>query len=78
MRDQTLMTSMQKGGGEVLKVVASLQMLLFLSNTSIILFCEWGGGCGGEKIDHIFFGHYNCMMPNVKKVMLLALVPVLK
>ena len=42
MRDQKFMTSIQKGGEEVLKFVACLRALLFLNNRSIVHFCEWG------------------------------------
>ena len=52
------MTSTQKGGEEVLKFVVCLQVLLFLNNRSIVLFCKsgvsageegGGGGGGGER-----------------------------
>ena len=41
------MTSTQKGGGEVLKFVTCLWILLFLSNRSIVHFC--GGWEGVSK-----------------------------
>ena len=62
------MASTQKG----------LRILLFLNNISIANFCEWGGGSMGVKKFVIFCGRHNCMIPNVKKVMFLALVPVLQ
>ena len=77
MKDQTFMTSTQKGGEEVLKFVACLQILLFLNNISIVHFCEWALGTWVKKLV-IFCGHHNCMIRNVKKVMFLALVPVLQ
>ena len=67
------MTSTQKGGEEVLKLVVCLRILLFLNNIFILHFCKWGWGWGV-----IFCERHNCMIPNVKKVMFLALVPVLK
>ena len=39
IKDQTFMASIQKGG-EVLKFIACLQALLFLSNRSILYFSE--------------------------------------
>ena len=48
---------------------------------SIVHFSEWGFGCKGDwgvKKLVIFCGRHNCMIPNVKKVMFLALVPVLQ
>ena len=71
------MISTQKGGQEVLKFVRCLQILLFLNNKSIVQFCEWGMGMGVKKLV-IFCGRHNCMIPSVKKVMFLALVPVLQ
>ena len=59
------MTSTQKGSEEVWKFVIFLQILLFLNNRSIVHFFGWGVGAGS-------------MIPNVKKVMFLALVPVLR
>ena len=42
-------------------------------------FLQMGGRCGGGvKKLVIFCGCHNCIIPNVKKVMFLALVPVLK
>ena len=70
------MTSTQKGS-EFLKFVSCLRILLFLNNISIVLFCKLGVGAGVKKLV-IFCGRHNCMIPNVKKVMLLALVPVLQ
>ena len=40
------MMSMQRRGGEVLKFVTCLRILLFSYNTSIAHFCRWGGGGG--------------------------------
>ena len=34
------MTSIQQGGGEVLKIVVRLRVLWFLKNRSIVHFCE--------------------------------------
>ena len=71
IRVQTFMTSAGKGGGEVLKLVLCLHILLFLNSKSIIHFCGWGYEGGG--------GCHNCMILNIKtcfdkKVTLLALV----
>ena len=41
VRDQTFMTSKKGVGGEILKFIISLQILLFLNYGSIILFCRW-------------------------------------
>ena len=67
------MTSVERGGGEVLKFVTCLHTLLFLSSRSIVHFCRWGcvGGRG--------CGLHNCMILKIKtcfdiKVTLLALV----
>ena len=68
------MISTQKGGKEVLEFVTYLWILLILNNRSIAYFCEWGW----IKKLVIFCGHHNYMIPNVKKVMFLALVPVLQ
>ena len=70
------MTSTQKRC-EVLKFVSCLRILLFLNNIPIVNFCELGVGAGVKKLV-IFCGCHNGMIPNVKKVMLLALVPVLQ
>ena len=77
------MTSTQKGGEEVLKFVASLWIQLFSNNRSIVHFCKWGLAAGwdnGGRVKKlvIFCGRHNCMIPNVTKVMFLALVPVLQ
>ena len=61
------MTSLQRGGEEVLNLVICLWVLLILSNRSIVHFCEWGEGGGGVKKLVIFCGRHNCMIPNVKK-----------
>ena len=55
MRDQTFTTSTRREGEEVLKFVTCLQILLFLSNRSIVHFCEWGDGWvgGGWFVDII-------------------------
>ena len=53
MRDQTFMTSTQKGGEEVLKFVAYLWILLLLNNMSIVHFCKRGVGVGVKKL--VFF-----------------------
>ena len=50
---------------------------IVLNNISIVNFCELGVGAGVKKLV-ILFGRHNGMIPNVKKVMLLALVPVLQ
>ena len=78
MRDQTFMTSTQKGSEEVWKFVTFLQILLFLNNGSIVHFFSWGVGAGRAQKLVIFCGCHNGMIPNVKKVMFLALVPVLR
>ena len=44
MRDQTFITSTQKGGEEILKFVTCLKILLILNNRSIVHFYEWEGG----------------------------------
>ena len=76
------MTSTQKGGEEVLKFVVCLQVLLFLNNRSIVLFCKSGVSAGeeggGVKKSVIFCRYHNWMIPNVKRVMFLALVLVLQ
>ena len=61
------MTSLQRGGEEVLNLVICLWVLLILSNRSIVHFCEWGEGGGWVKKLVIFCGRHNCMIPNVKK-----------
>ena len=51
------MGSRRRGGGEVLKFVTCLQILLFSNKRSIAYFSGWGAvGCEG----HI------CMIPNIK------------
>ena len=52
---------------------------MFLNKRFIIYFWEWelGAGVGVKKLV-IFCGRHNLMIPNVKKVMFLALVPVLQ
>ena len=77
MSDQTFMTSTQKGNEEVLKFIVCLWILLFLNNISIVHFCEWGVNMGLKKLV-TFCRRYNCMIPNVKKVILLALVSMLQ
>ena len=79
VRDQTFMTSTRRRGGEVLKFVTCLQILLFLNNRSIVHFWRRGalGGWG------IVCGRHNCMIPNIKtyfdkKVTFLALALVLQ
>ena len=74
------MTSVGRGGGEVLKVVTCLHILLFLNSRSIFFaeggaWVDRGGGGGGQ------YGRHNYMILNIKtcfdkKVTLLALVPV--
>ena len=76
MRDQTFMTSTQKWS-EVLKFALCLQILLLLNNISIVHFCKLGMGAVVKKLV-IFCGRYHCMIPNVKKVLFLALVPMLQ
>ena len=49
MRDQTFITSIQKGGEEVLKFAACLQALLLLNNRTIVNFCEWGWVQGSKN-----------------------------
>ena len=73
MRDPTFTTSTQKGGVEVLKFVTCLWILLISNNRSFVHFCEW---CGSKDLP--FFVDVNYMIPNVKKVKFLALVPVLQ
>ena len=63
-----------RGGGEALKFVTCLHILLFLNSRSIANFCRWGAYGG------VACGHHNCMILNIKtcfdkKVTLLALVP---
>ena len=62
-----------KGGGEVLKFVTCLQILLFLNKRSIVHFSKLGVVCG----------RHNRMIPNIKtyfdkNVTFLALVPELQ
>ena len=64
------MTSIGRGGREVLKFVTCLHILLFL-NRSIVHFCGWGYV--------VVCGRHNCMILNIKtcfdkKVTFLALV----
>ena len=54
MRDQTFMTSIQKGGEEVLKFVTCLQAHLLLNNRSFVHFCEWRWW-RGKKISHFLW-----------------------
>ena len=57
-RDQTFITSAQKGGKEVWKFVACLRILLFLSNRSIdllFIFANVRGRGGGQKISHFLW-----------------------
>ena len=72
------MTSLGRGGEEVLKFVTCLHILLFLNSKSIVNFCGWGCVDG----EGVVCGRHNCMTLNIKtcfdkKVRLLALVPVL-
>ena len=79
IRVKTFMTSIGRGGEEVLKFVTCLYILLFLNSRSIVHFCGWGCvGVGGGVV----CGRHNCMIFNIKvcfdkKVTLLTLVPVL-
>ena len=74
MRDQTFMTSLQKGGEEFLKFVIFLWIQLILTSRSIVHFCK----CGvGQKIV-LFCGRHTSMIPNVKKVTFFVFVPVLQ
>ena len=69
-----IMTSTQKGGEEVLKFVTCLWILLILNN----IYCSflWIGGWVKKLV--IFCGRHKCMIPNVKEVTFLDLVPALQ
>ena len=56
----------------VSKFVACLQSLLFLNNRSIFHFCERRVEVGVKKLV-IFCRCHNCMITNVKKVMVLVM-----
>ena len=58
MRDQTFMTSTQKGGEEVSNFVACSRILLFLNNRStdlLFIFENERDGGGGQKISHFLW-----------------------
>ena len=66
MRGQKFISFTQKGG-EVLKFVAFLRILLFLNNWSIVHFCEWWVGAErSQNISH-FCGRHNCVIWSVNK-----------
>ena len=67
---KTFMTSVGRAGGEILRFVTCLHILLFLNSRSI-----WGAWVGGGVV----CGPHNCMILNIKtcfdkKVTLLAMV----
>ena len=67
------MTSTQKGGEEASKFVACLRILLFLNNGSINLLFIFANEKGGIHKLVIFCGCHNCMITNIKKVMILVI-----
>ena len=77
MRGQKFITFTQKGG-EVLKFVAFLRILLFLNNWSIVYFCEWGWVLRGVKTLVIFVDVIIVWSEVLTKQRFLALVSVLK
>ena len=53
-------------GGEVLKFVKCLRILLFLNNRSIVHFCGWWSKGAGVKNLVTFCGHHKWMTPMLK------------
>ena len=76
--DQTFRTSTPRRGGEVLKFVMCLQILLFSNNMSILYFCRWRIDGRGLFVKLIIVWCPILKLTLIKKVTFLALMPVLQ